>query len=99
MSRVYKGTDGLLDRMVHLMSGNAYTQLVTELLIYAKRFGNGKNTVEVNLTEKDLAAQSGITRETVSREIRMLKNKGLVTLTKNAISIIDVSQLEKELME
>jgi len=39
MSRVYTGTDGILMRMAYLMSGEAYSRVVTELLIAAKRFG------------------------------------------------------------
>lgn len=99
MSRVYKGTDGILTRMTYLMSGNAYARLITELLIYAKRFGEEQNTVEINLSESDLAAQSGMTRETVSREIKLLKDKGLIISSKNKFSIKDLQKLEMELSE
>ena len=35
MSRVFKGTDGILMRMVYLMSGEAYARVITELLASA----------------------------------------------------------------
>jgi CRP/FNR family transcriptional regulator len=101
MKRVYKGTDGILTRMTYLMSGNAYTRLIAELLIYGKRFGNlkslGKGLLEISISEKDLAALSGMTRETVSREIKVLKDNGLVTFEKNNLLIKDVKKLEEEL--
>jgi len=99
LSRLYKGTDGLLTRMTYLMSGNAYARLIAELLIYAKRFGNGQNVVDVQIAEKDLAAQSGMTRETVSREMKILKDKGLVVVRKNILAITDLEKLEDELTD
>lgn len=92
LSRVYKGTDGLLTRMTYLMSGNAYARLITELVIYAKRFSN-----PLHISEKDLAASSGMTRETVSREVRILKSKGLVSFQKGKLLITDTNKLEGEL--
>lgn len=101
MSRVYKGTDGILLRMVYLMSGEAYSQVILELLIYAKRFSQKKaslKNIELNLSEKTIANQAGIARETVSREIKLLKEKDLVTLLKNKIIIKDLELLEEELI-
>lgn len=98
MSRVYKGMDGLLVRMTHLMAGNAYARLVTELIIQAKRFGRENNKlIAITISEKDLAASSGMTRETVSREMKHLKDKGLVTLAKNILTITNITLLEAEL--
>ena len=99
MSRVYKGTDGILMRMVYLMSGEAYTRVVTELLISAKRFGKPNGTeIQLNISEKDIANQAGMARETVSREIKILKDKGLVTLQKNVLVIKNIMNLESELL-
>lgn len=97
LSRVYKGTDGLLTRMTYLMSGNAYERLIIELLIYAKRFGNGEARVEIKISEKDLAAQSGMTRETVSREMKLLKEKGLIKVDNSTLAISNLTKLEAEL--
>lgn len=102
MERVYRGTDGMLMRMVYLMSGSAYTRLLTELIIVAKRFGKKDEKTGVitfSTTEKDLAAQAGMTRETVSRELRRIKDKQLLTLQKNVFSIPDLALLQRELSE
>jgi len=106
MKRVYKGTDGILKRMTYLMAGNAYARLITELIIQAQRFGTyqssgvdskNKGAVELNILEKDLGTQSGMTRETVSRELKILKEKGLVSLEKNVLKISNLANLEEEL--
>ena len=100
LSRVYKGVDGLLSRMSYLMTGNAYDRLIAELLIYARRFGNesGKK-IELHISEKDLAISSGLTRETVSRTMHVLKEKNLVIFSKNILVIPDLQLLEAELVD
>jgi CRP-like cAMP-binding protein len=99
LSRVYRGVDGMLTRMAYLMSSNAYARLITELLITAKRFGTTSEGYEITfaISEKELGAQAGLTRETVSREMKVLKDKGLVTLQRSLLTIKDIRLLEKEL--
>ncbi len=102
ISRVYKGTDGMLMRMVYLMSGSAYNRLITEVLIFAKRFGVedvSTGTISCKTTEKDLASQAGMTRETVSREIKNLKDKHLIKLSGGKLIIPNIIKLEEELSE
>lgn len=98
MKRVYRGTDGLLTRMTYLLAGNAYARLITELIIHAQRFGKvEKGIIEFKISEKDLGSQSGMTRETVSREMKTLKEKGLVTLDKNILRIPNLVKFKEEL--
>lgn len=101
LSRVYKGLDGVLSRMTYIMSSNAYARLITELLIAAKRFGKqtSVNEIALSISEKDIAAQAGLTRETVSREMTKLKNKKLVTLSRSILTIMDMKKLEEELVD
>lgn len=99
LQRVYKGTDGLLRRMTYLMSGDAYERLLIELIIHAKRFGKDIKPVELTITEKDLSVQAGLTRETVSREMKNLKEKKLIFMENHKIFLKDISKLEAELAE
>ena len=100
LSRVYRGTDGLITRMAYLMSGSAYTRLITELIIHAKRFGKKEENgmlVTIEIAEKDLATRAGMTRETISREMKNLKDKGLVSFQKNLLIVHNIDKLEEEL--
>jgi CRP/FNR family transcriptional regulator len=101
LSRVYRGLDGLLGRMVHLMSGSAKSRLMYELLVECRRFGKqqAQGSYLLRTNESDLAARSGLSRETVSREMQKLKESGWVVLTNKGIEIADVAQLEKSLGE
>ena len=110
IARVYKGIDGLLIRMMYLMTGNAHTRLITEILIYSKRFGKPclkndlqdsshdyKKAMKLHMTEKDIAVSAGMSRETVSREMKNLKKKGLLTFEKGTLVIFNIQDLEDEL--
>lgn len=110
LSRVYQGLEGMTGRMTYLMAGTAYERLIIELIIQAKRFGKKTSgpgftldskdaLIEIKISEKDLAAQSGMTRETVSREMRILKEKNLVTFNKNSLIINNLKKLEDELVD
>ncbi|MBI3380113.1 Crp/Fnr family transcriptional regulator [Candidatus Gottesmanbacteria bacterium] len=96
--RLYKGIDGLLKRMEYLMSGDAFRKLVIILLISKQRFSfsDKKSTISIKLTHKDLASQAGISRETVSREMKKLEKKGVISYYKNYITIRNLEKLEHE---
>ena len=99
LSRIYKGIDGLLGRVVHLMSGTAGSRLMYELIIESHRFGkrqeDGSYLLGVN--ETDIAARSGLSRETVSREMHKLKEKELVNLSREGIIVKDITALQQKL--
>ena len=97
LTRVYVGIDGLLGRMVQLMSGSAKSRLIYELVIECQRFGemaeDGSSFIAVN--ESDLAARAGLSRETVSREMQKIGKDNLVHVSHSGILIRDLSKLEQ----
>lgn len=98
LGRLYQGLEGMYGRMVHLMSGTARSRLIYELIIECRRFGekqkNGSYILKAN--ETDFAARSGLSRETVSRELTKLKTAGWVQAGKN-ITIKNIALLENAL--
>jgi len=96
LGRVYRGVDGVLRRMAHLMGGDAKSRLLFELLNATYRFGEQQEdgTIFVALKESDLARHSGLARETVNRCIQDLKAAGAVSVTHSGITIKDIRQLE-----
>lgn len=98
LSRIYKGMDGLLGRVVHLMSGSAKSRLLYELIIECRRFGtkNKDGSYTLDITEASLAARSGLSRETVSREMQKIKAAGLVRIHGKGIQIMDIAALEQK---
>jgi CRP/FNR family cyclic AMP-dependent transcriptional regulator len=96
LKRVYKGVDGVLRRMAHLMGGDSKSRLLFELLNAAYRFGEPQpdGSVLLDLKESDLARHSGLARETVSRNTQELKAAGLIEVGQGSIVVKDVKQLE-----
>jgi CRP-like cAMP-binding protein len=99
LSRVYRGLDGLFGKLSHLMAGSARSRLIYEIIIECRRFGEdqGKGKYILKNSEVDLAARSGLSRETVSREMQKLKDRGWITLSNKNIVVEDIANLEQTL--
>ncbi len=90
---------GLLERMEHLVFGNAYEKVASILVICVERFGESrKNSVFIPLplTHKDIAALIGLTRETVSIEIKKLEDKKIIRCKNRYIIVKSLEKLKKE---
>lgn len=98
LSRVYRGTDAVLRRLVLASSGTASARLIFELIIEAYRFGTneGDDGVSITVKQSSLAARSGLARETVSRELYKLEQGGLVVRSKQGI-LVYIDKLEEKL--
>lgn len=101
LRRIYSGMEGVLTRMEYLLAGNMYARLITVLIITAKRFGEKNATgfsVTLKMTHADLAEQAGVSRETITRELKRLRNKKLVNTRQNTITVYSLEKLEAELL-
>ncbi|HEY1063799.1 MAG TPA: Crp/Fnr family transcriptional regulator [Candidatus Saccharimonadales bacterium] len=89
LTRLYKGMYGLLSRMSLLMDGTAEKRLLLELQIAADRFGErtADGDVHIAMTEAQLASQSGLARETISRQLKKLSESGAITRHRGGITI------------
>lgn len=88
LQRVYRGTDGLLGRMAKLLGGDAQARVLYEIHIHARRFGEEtpEGTI-IKITEEALAQQTGLARETVSRELGKLREQGLIKQARGLITV------------
>lgn len=98
LGRLYRGTDGLLRRMSHLMASTAKNRVINELIIECRRFGQETDGGYVlSLNESDIGARAGLSRETVSREMSKLKSEELLSVINKQINIPDIEKLEHAL--
>lgn len=98
LSRVYRGAEGILNRMAYLMSGTARSRLINELIIECRRFGKQESqAVIITLSEGDLGARAGLSRETVNREIHKLKSEGLLDIRQRQIVVNSLPKLQESL--
>ena len=66
----------------------------SRLSIEAKK----EDGVELSITHREVAALTGLTKETISRECTKLEQKGLIKNTNHLVVIKNMNLLESELM-
>lgn len=90
---------GLMRRMEYMVFGNAMDKVSSILLICAERFGEasrGKVIIDVGLTHNEIANLLGLSRETVSIEMKKLEKKGLISYRGRRIMINNEGRLRRE---
>ena len=97
LQRLYKGIDGLLIKLDFAITTDAKSRIIIELITQAKRFNTeNKNSYELSLSVSSLANNVGLTRETVSRQLKKLKEKGLISLKNRKLIIHNLNKLVEE---
>ena len=84
--------------MAHLMGGSARSRVLFELIVEFKRFSKSDETsLSINVSESELAAKAGLSREAVNRELGALKSKGIIKREYKTITISNLDKLSAEL--
>lgn len=99
LKRIYQGLDGFFLLSEALLSGDAFYRVLTQLIIYARRFGQKNQnaiTFDWHLTHHQLASQTGLARESVTRQIKKLQDKGLIGYSGKKLFIYNLLKLEEE---
>jgi CRP-like cAMP-binding protein len=99
MGQLHGRVEDILSRMSHMMAGSAKKRLVYELVLECRYFGvrQANGTHHLLMSEREIGARAGLSRETVSREINKLKKENLVKVRPSNIIILDITELEKRL--
>lgn len=87
LARVTRGSNGLMLRLARAMEGNAEGRILQELLIMQSRF-SGSDEV-ISTTDTELAARTGLARETVSRTLKKLNAEGIVRSSRGKVTLPD----------
>jgi len=90
-------TDELLEDLTFL---NIPARFAKKLLDIGETFGQRDgDTVQVSLklSQQELADMVGATRESINKELRVLREKGLVTVTDKNIHIHDINRLKRRI--
>ena len=73
-------------------------KLAKKLIALGKEFGmEDKTAIKINLrlTQQDIAELVGTTRESINKELKVLRDKGLVSTEDGFIQLIDLERLKK----
>jgi CRP/FNR family transcriptional regulator len=99
LSYLYKSLDTVLERMVHAISSSAKDRLIYTLIMECRRFGEvqADGSYTLAISEKELGARAGLSRETVSREARVLKITKMIEVHHSYIVVFNIQKLERYL--
>lgn len=97
LSMRLRKTDDLLEDVCFLTIS---TRLARRLVDLAENYGHVDENdstlhIDLRLTQKDLASMVGVTRESINKELRVLREKDLVSTTGNTIQILNMERLKK----
>jgi CRP-like cAMP-binding protein len=99
LKRIYRGLEGYFLRLESLLSRDPYFRVLVQLVIHTRRFGVQEGEkYKVNLTHTQLAALSGLTRETVTREIKKLEEQKLIDYEGKKLTVLNLEKLEEHLL-
>jgi CRP-like cAMP-binding protein len=97
LSQRIRSTDNLLEDTSFL---NIPARFAKKLLELADSFGRREADhieISLRLTQKDLADMVGATRESINKELRSLREKGIVSISDRAIRIHDTERLRRKI--
>lgn len=98
--RLSRGVVGLSTQIEYLLFGSACNKVASVLLVLSKRFGkeekNGNIEVEISFTHNDIANMAGLTRETVSIELKKMEKRGIIGWRKKHLIVKNLKLLQKE---
>lgn len=96
LSMRLRKTDDLLED-AHFL--NISTRFARRLFDLTKKYGrqreDGSVEIDLTLNQSDLASMVGATRESINKELRVLRERGVVTMKGNKISVLNMERLER----
>jgi len=96
--RTLRGLDGMTRLMEALLTGNAYQQIASVLLVLARRFGKNNTDheiiIDIPLTHRIIGTLAGLSRESTSLELEKLTKDKIISQKDHLISVIDLKKLE-----
>lgn len=96
--RLLQGLDRLTERLEYLTYGSAQTRISAILVYLSRHFGEKKADNKIHLKERfthqEIAALTGLTRETASRELEKLQKQQLIRIVDRQIEITSLTQLK-----
>ena len=95
-SRLRKTDDFLTEVCFLNISARLARRLLemSESLVHENNHGSSIK-LELKLTQKDLASLLGTTRETINRELKILRDRGIVSTSRNLITIHNLELLKR----
>lgn len=95
LSQRLRRTDDLLEDTCFLNISGRFAKKLVELAETHGELDGEAVHIHLPLTQRDLASMVGTTRESINKELRVLREKGLVNTQENDIVILNMERLRR----
>jgi len=95
LSRRLRRTDDLLTETCFLHISHRLARKLVELSETVAAEEGPSDSYNIRATQQELAGMIGATRESVNKELKALRRKGLVQTSRNRITVRDLDRLER----
>jgi CRP/FNR family transcriptional regulator len=99
-TRFSQAIEGLLQKIEHAAFDDAYTRVLSLLIYLAERFGEKRGNecvITLSLSHYDIASWLGMHRETISRRLAVLQERGIIKYEDGHIVFVNLEEAKKEL--
>jgi CRP-like cAMP-binding protein len=97
LSQRLRKTDDLLEDTCFLNISSRFAKKLVELAERNGHFTHHTIRIGTGFSQRDLAGMIGASRESINKELRVLKEKGMVTIADNTVYIHDLDRLKKRI--
>jgi len=90
-------TDDMVAEVCFLNVSARLAKRLVDLVESRHQMNKGDEKYDVSLTQRELASLIGVSRETINKELKILRQKGIVTTSRNTIAICDLDRLKNRI--
>ena len=90
-------TDDMVAEVCFLNVSARLAKRLVDLVESRHQMNKGDEKYDVSLTQREMASLIGVSRETINKELKILRQKGIVTTSRNTIAICDLERLKNRI--
>jgi CRP-like cAMP-binding protein len=90
-------TDDMVAEVCFLNVSARLAKRLVDLIESRHQAEKGDEQRNLHLTQRQLASLIGVSRETVNKELKILREKGIVATARNAITVQDLERLKNRI--
>jgi CRP/FNR family transcriptional regulator, cyclic AMP receptor protein len=97
LSRRLRKTDDQLAEMCFLNLSARLAKRLVELAETQQPEADNPNAYDLKISQQELGNILGVSRESINKELKILRDKGVLSTSRNSVHILDIESLKKRM--